>query len=309
VKDAKDFGVSGAEQQEAAFSHLVNSGFIQTTKEVLQKYPPIFTFIPVRFGKDGNCEVETVKGKPYSAGLVVKWSEIRYPHIKNQKLLDEAIEFKAIIIESNAEGEVVIKGRNQVEGLDWNDVNSRQSAVIQALEEPKYCIYSRTLSDEERGNLFPLDIPAGPTIENAAIRMVKIAESTGKEVIADFNEIGLSAKPGDSPGQLVERFHAERARRKEEELNTPEGERFARKLKFMAPQEQEPLSDSHEVEVGKIKQPFRWGDELEPQNKEPKSEDIPTYTSVATLLIDQFKMDVRRLEECFKKSSEEQTSR
>ena len=48
------------------------------------------------------------------------------------------------------------------------------------------------------------DPVAGPTIEQAAEQLVAHANEVGENVVGDFNDIDVIARPGDDPQSLVD---------------------------------------------------------------------------------------------------------
>lgn len=63
---------------------------------------------------------------------------------------------------------------------------------------------------------------AGENVSETAGRMVALAKKANGPVTAKFNDIALTAKPGDKPDAIVRYYQAESNRRHEEYVNSPE---------------------------------------------------------------------------------------
>lgn len=213
---------SAVEQQEAAHSVLGQSEFHLTVMEAMQTLPNFSSF-PVKFDEKGLSTVKGIKGKPNSAGLVILWGEERYPEINfDNELLGTTVAFRAAIVEAHADSSIVVKGRNASKRNDWTDENVRKGALQHALEIPGYFEYLEPVSDAEKVNLVPFSPAAGMNISDAADRMVRLANQTGKTVVASFNDIGITAKPGDNPGEISRGYTAAMRQSSDEYHKTPE---------------------------------------------------------------------------------------
>lgn len=62
----------------------------------------------------------------------------------------------------------------------------------------------------------------GTTINRSAEEMVALANKTNDTVKASFNDIEITANPGDDPNTIVEFYQSESRRRHEEYINSPE---------------------------------------------------------------------------------------
>lgn len=67
----------------------------------------------------------------------------------------------------------------------------------------------------------------GTTIYEAAVEMISIANATGDTVMVDFNEVEITANPGDEPNSIVATYHERCNRRAEAYRNSPKGKRAA----------------------------------------------------------------------------------
>lgn len=63
---------------------------------------------------------------------------------------------------------------------------------------------------------------AGENVSETAKRMVALAKKTKGPVTAKFNDIALTAKPGDNPESIVKYYETESNRRHEEYVKSPE---------------------------------------------------------------------------------------
>ena len=63
----------------------------------------------------------------------------------------------------------------------------------------------------------------GEDISTTAKTIVSMANESGEEVTAKFNDAELFAHPGDDPSMIADKFRAELARRQEEYEASPEG--------------------------------------------------------------------------------------
>lgn len=63
---------------------------------------------------------------------------------------------------------------------------------------------------------------AGENVSETAKRMVALAKKTKGAVTAKFNDIALTAKPGDNPESIVKYYQTESNRRHEEYVKSPE---------------------------------------------------------------------------------------
>ena len=63
---------------------------------------------------------------------------------------------------------------------------------------------------------------AGENVSKTAKRMVAMAKKTKGPVIAKFNDIALTAKPGNNPDAIVQYYQTESNRRHEKYVNSPE---------------------------------------------------------------------------------------
>ncbi len=63
---------------------------------------------------------------------------------------------------------------------------------------------------------------AGTTINRSAEEMVVLANETNETVKANFNDIEITANPGDDPNTIVEFYQSESRRQYEEHINSPE---------------------------------------------------------------------------------------
>lgn len=63
---------------------------------------------------------------------------------------------------------------------------------------------------------------AGENISETAKRMVALAKKTKGPVTAKFNDIALTAKPGDNPDAIVQYYQTKSNRRHEEYVKSPE---------------------------------------------------------------------------------------
>ena len=61
---------------------------------------------------------------------------------------------------------------------------------------------------------------AGENVSETAKRMVALAKKTKGAVTAKFNDIALTAKPGDNPDAIVQYYQTESNRRHEEYVNS-----------------------------------------------------------------------------------------
>jgi len=72
---------------------------------------------------------------------------------------------------------------------------------------------------------------AGENVSETAKRMVALAKKTKGPVTAKFNDIALTAKPGDNPEAIVQYYQTESNRRHEEYVKSPEYKKRQREAK------------------------------------------------------------------------------
>jgi len=70
--------------------------------------------------------------------------------------------------------------------------------------------------------------PPGEYIDETADKMVTLANETKDTVIAEFNEINLTANPNSSADAIVAYYREERVRRYKAYQNSPEGKKTER---------------------------------------------------------------------------------
>ena len=68
----------------------------------------------------------------------------------------------------------------------------------------------------------------GETVDETVLWIVAMANEMGETVVAKFNDIELTAKPGDDANAIAEFYSSEMARRSEEYRKSPEGQRAER---------------------------------------------------------------------------------
>ena len=72
------------------------------------------------------------------------------------------------------------------------------------------------------------EVMAGEHISKTAKRMVALAKKTKGPVTAKFNDIALTAKPGDKPEAIVQHYQTKSNRRHKKYVRSPEYKRLQR---------------------------------------------------------------------------------
>lgn len=222
IKPSEFVRPQGFEQQEIAARVLMESGFPAVVSRVVSALEN-YTLKNATWDNDGNCTVKGIKGKPNSAGLVIKWGEERYPEIRDGELLGTTVAFRAAIVEAHADGTIAVRGKgiSKKKGKDWTPEDwaksNRADAVIHAIETPGYFRYIEPIPDAERENLVAFETYGGMNITDAAFRMIVLAAKSGKTVVTNFNDIGLAVNPGETDITKITDYYHEASRRRSEE--------------------------------------------------------------------------------------------
>lgn len=236
MKDRGEVRPSSVEQQQAAAQALVDSGFPTVVSELTQSFPNL-QLESATWDEKGNSTIEGIKGKPNSAGLVVRWGLIEYPEVETDyhkseergfergetQLLGTRVRFKALIVETHSDGSIDVKGSGTMgsRNHDWSNQDAQRRAVQKGLEHPAYVSYVKPIPEEKKADLVPFDPHAGMNVSDAIDQMIDIADSTGKTVIAGFNEVGLTVRPGDNLNDTLSFFWEELRHQREEYDQSP----------------------------------------------------------------------------------------
>jgi hypothetical protein len=211
----------GFELQGKAAGVLVESGFIGVVAEVVPVLEH-YTLENATWDENGNSTVKGIKGKPNSAGVVVSWGVKKYPEIRRGELLGTTVAFRAAVVEAHADGTIDVKGEG-TSRKDWTVKGNKAKAVTHAMEVPGYFRYVEPLPEALKDELIPYEPMAGSYINDAAVEMANMALETGKVVVASFNDIGLTVRPGTNPHDIVAAFNGEMHKQHEEYANSPQG--------------------------------------------------------------------------------------
>lgn len=143
---------------------------------------------------------------------------------------------------------------------------------------------------------------AGETIDKCARRMVELANSTGKKVVADFNDIKLSAKPGDKAQSIVEYYWQESRRRHEVWKRSPEGQAAERRAK----EHQRTLEEEAKKSLPSfsLKDPAGWQKTVE-ANRDFYGSGVVRYAARWAALMEKRIAAGARLEDIAKETSHE----
>jgi hypothetical protein len=212
------------EQREISLSVLTMSEFPRVVSAIIGTYPDFHPDIKiVTWDKKGKCPIRGLKGVPSSTGLAITWGKEDYPEISyTEGLIGKNVSFYAAVVEVGRDGLITVRGREQESKQVWDEKEQRL-AIKHALEHPEYVQYVDQIDKSKSDNYLVAAALVGQSIQGTAAELALIAKFTGRQVITEFNGIGILINPGDKPQDVVKLYNEEMDKKHNRSLLAPNG--------------------------------------------------------------------------------------